>query len=318
MDGSQALDPVTQAPIPTYNQTTVQQMALALTGWTYATAPGATLQSQNWEYFGAPMEARPQSHDMTAKMILGTPLPPNQTPDQDLDGVLDILMAHPNMPPFIATRLIRSLVTSNPSAGYIQRVASVFADNGMGVRGDMAAVVSAILMDPEARQDTPTANGGRLKEPILQISGFLRALGGAYQQNEGLTYMYDEMAQSPLGPPSVFSWYSPLYHIPKTTLFGPEFQIYTGSQAVIRGNFLYGLLTQPGTDVTINLAPFQPYGNDMNGLVEAANQALLYGRMDPAMKTAIANAAAPGYDATTRITTVLYLTALTGQYAVQY
>jgi hypothetical protein len=70
--------------------------------------------------------------------------------------------------------------------------------------------------------------------------------------------------------------------------------------------------------MTVDLSPFQPYGNDMSGLVEAANQALLYGRMDPAMKTALINAAAPGYDAQTRIETVLYLTALSGQYAVQY
>ena len=317
-DGSQALDPVTLQPIPTYNQFTVQQMALALTGWTYATAPGATPQSANWEYFGAPLEPRPANHATNSKTILNCVLPAGQTPDQDLDAVLDCLMHHANMAPFIATRLIRSLVTSNPSPGYIKRVADVFVDNGSGVRGDLKAVVTAILMDTEARDDNPTPNGGRLKEPILQISAFLRALGGGYSTTEGVTYMYDEFAQVPLGPPSVFSWYSPAYHVPKSPLFGPEFQIYTPSQATLRGNFFYDVLTQPGTDMTINLAPFQAYGNDMNGLVELANQTFLYGRMDPAMKTIIATAAAPGYDATTRIATAIYLTVLSGQYAVQY
>lgn len=317
-DGSQVLDPNTQQPIPTYDQSTVAQVALALTGWTYATAPGATPQPANWEYFGAPMEPRPTSHDMTAKTILGTQLPTNQSPAQDLDGLLDILFQHPNLPPFIATRLIRSLVTSNPTPGYIQRVSQVFINNGAGVRGDLKAVITAILMDSEARNDTPTLNGGRLKEPILQISGFLRALGGAYSQTEGLTYLYDEMAQMPISAPSVFSWYSPLYRIPGSLLFGPEFQVYTSSEAVIRGNVFYGLLTNPGTDASIDLTPFAPYGYDMAGLVEAANQALLYGRMDPGLKNAIINAATPGYDAQTRIFTALYLTALSGQYAVQY
>ncbi len=317
-DGTQQLDPTTHQPISTYDQSTVAQVALALTGWTYATAPGATPQPANWEYFGAPLEPRPASHDTTQKTILGTVLPANQTPDQDLDGLLDILFQHPNLPPFICTRLIRSLVTSNPTPGYVQRVVSTFIDNGSGVRGDLRAVITAILLDAEARQDTPTVNGGRLKEPILQISGFLRALGGGYSPTEGLTYLYDELAQVPLGAPSVFGWYSPMYHIPGSSLFGPEFQVYTSSEAVLRGNLFYELLTNPGTDASVDLSPFQPYGNDMTGLVEAANQALLYGRMDPGLKNAIINAAAPGYDAQTRIVTALYLTALSGQYAVQY
>ena len=317
-DGSVILDSVTHQPIPTYDQSTVAQVALALTGWTYATAPGATPQTANWEYFGAPMEARPSSHDTTAKTILGVPLSANQSPDQDLDGVLEILFQHPNLPPFIATRLIRSLVTSNPTPGYIQRISQVFINNGSGVRGDLKAMVTAILMDAEARNDTPAVNGGRLKEPILQISGFLRALGGAYSQTEGLTYLYDELAQMPISAPSVFSWYSPVYHIPGSLLFGPEFQVYSSSEAVLRGNVFYTLLTNPGTDASIDLTPFAPYGYDMAGLVEAANQALLYGRMDSGLKNAIINAAAPGYDAQTRIITALYLTALSGQYAVQY
>ena len=303
----------------TYTQDTVSQVALALTGWTYTPGPGVTASpTGNFEYFGAPMIPCPANHDLTQKSFLGTTLPQGQGPDVDLKGVLDTLFKHQNVGPFIATRLIRSLVTSNPSPAYIKRVADVFNDNGSQVRGDLKAVVVAILMDAEARQDTPTVNQGRLKEPILQISGLLRALGGAYLSTEQVTYMYDNLAQTPLGPPSVFNWFSPLYRIPQTTLFGPEFQIYTASEATLRGNFFYWLLTTPGGSATLDLSPFQPYGNDMNGLVEAANQALLYGRMDPAMKQVIANAAAPGYDATTRITTVLYLTALSGQYAVQY
>lgn len=227
-------------------------------------------------------------------------------------------MSHPNIAPFIATRLIRSLVTSNPSGAYIQRVASVFANNGNGVAGDLKAVVTAILLDPEARQDTPVATQGRLKEPILQVSGFLRALNGGFSSTQQLTYLFDYMAQSVLNPPSVFSWFSPLYRVPHSSLFGPEFQIYSPTEATLRGNLLFGMLNYSGGDTVIDLSPFQPYGNDMPNLVEAVNQVLLYGRMPAAIKQVLIDAATPGYDARSRIETVLYLTALSGLYAVQY
>ncbi len=305
--------------IPTYDQATVQQVSRALTGWTYATAPGAEPRATNWEYFGAPMETREGNHDTGAKSFLGCTLPAGQTVIQDTDATLNCLFNHPNVPPFIATRLIRSMVASNPSAAFIQRIANVFANNGSGVRGDLKAVIRAILTDPEARQDTPTPNSGRLKEPILHTIGFLRALNGYFPPTQQLTYLYDNMAQSVLNPPSVFNWFSPLYRVPKSTLFGPEFQIYTPTEATLRGNLFHHFLGQNGGgDFVIDLSPFQPYGNDMPGLLEAANAIFLYGRMTPEMKTVLINAATPGYDANQRIQTVVYLTALSGQYAVQH
>ncbi len=316
-DGSQKLD-ANGNPIPTYDQATVHQVALALTGWTYATAPGATPQPNNWEYFGAPLETRPANHDNGPKTYLGVNVPAGLSVDADLDMLLDILFNHPNTAPFVATRLIRSLVTSNPSPAYIQRISSVFADNGSGVRGDLAAVVRAILLDPEARDDSAPANGGRLKDAIVQTCGFLRAVNGHFAPDNGLTYLYDYLGQSVLSPPSVFSWFSPMYHVPKSPMFGPEFQIYSPTEAVLRGNLIFSAIHYPATDMVLDLSPFQPYGNDMPGLVEAVNQVLLYGRMPAAMKTALITAATPGYDAATRIETVLYLTALSGQYAVQY
>ncbi len=309
-DGTLVLDS-NGNPIPTYDQTTVQQMALALTGWVYA--------NNAYEDFTAPMVANENRHDMSAKSILGQSFPANQTAEQDLEMILTTLMNHPNTAPFISTRLIRSLVTSNPSPAYVQRVASVFLDNGSGVSGDLKAVITAILMDPEARNDTPTVNGGRLKEPILNTCGLLRALGGGFTPTHGLTYLYDYVSQSVLTPPSVFSWCSPLYRLPANrALFGPEFQIYSPTDSSLRGNYFQAMLSNPGPDVVIDLTPFQPYGNDMPDLVEAVNQVLLYGRMPAGMKQALITAAAPGYDAPTRIQTVLYLTALSGQFAVQY
>jgi hypothetical protein len=309
-DGSQVLS--AGQPVSAYDQNTVRQVALALTGWVYA--------NNAYEDFSGPMVAQPANHDTSAKSFLNCSLPANQSVAQDLDGVIDCLMNHPNIAPFIATRLIRSLVTSNPSPQYVARVADVFAGLQGGVRGDLKATVRAILTDPEARQDVPaTATAGRLKDPILQVSNLLRALNGGFTSDNGLTYLYDYLGQPVLQPPSVFSWFSPLYHVPNSPLFGPEFQIYSASEATLRGNFFYSILTgNNGADTTIDLSAFTPYGNDMPNLVEAANQVLLYGRMPAGMKQAIITAAAPGYDAATRITTVLYLTALSGQYAVQY
>jgi len=317
-DGSQQTD-AQGNPIPTYTQTDVQQLARALTGWTYPTPPGKTPTSAgNYAYYPGVMEPRPALHDTTQKTFLGGVLPPNQTITQDLDGALDIVFNHPNVGPFIGRQLIQHLVTSNPSPGYVMRVAQAFNNNGQGVRGDLKAVVRAILLDPEARQDTATPTSGRLKEPILHVAGLLRALNGQFTSGQQLTYLFDYMGQSVLAPPSVFSWFSPLYRVPNSALYGPEFQIYSATEATLRGNYMYSLLHYPATDATIDLSPFQPYGNDMAGLVEAVNQTLLYGRMPDGMRTALIAAATPGYDAATRIETVLYLTALSGLYTVQY
>ncbi len=308
-DGSQKLGS-DNLPIPTYDQSTVAQVALTLTGWTYAQPPGGNV----YEWQGAPMVEVPGNHDLTQKSVLGQIIPAGQSPSQDLESLLTILMNHPNMAPFISTRLIRSLVTSNPTPGYVQRVAGVFSATG----GDLKATITAILTDSEARNDVPTATSGRLKDSILHTCGFLRALNGHFNNPEGLTYEFDYMAQSPLDAPSVFSWFSPLYHVPKSPLFGPEFQIYTPTEATLRGNLFEFFLSQTGTDFTLDLSPYQAFGNDMQGLVELVNQKLLYGQMPAAMKQALITAAAPGYDAKTRIETAIYLTALSGYYAVQH
>ncbi|MEQ1909428.1 MAG: DUF1800 family protein [Vicinamibacterales bacterium] len=317
-DGSPVLGSDGQ-PVPTYSQDTVREVARALTGWTYATAPGETPRTNNWEYFGAPLETRPTSHDTGAKSFLGCNVPAGQSVENDLDSVIDCLMAHPNTAPFIATRLIRSLVTSNPGPQYVKRVADVFAGTTTGVRGDLRATVRAILTDNEARQDAPSATQGRLKEPILHVAGFLRALNGGFSDASGLSYLFDNMAQFPLSPPSVFSWFSPLFHVPNSSLYGPEFQIYSPSEAVQKGNLFYGMLSgNLGGGYTIDLTPFQQYGDDMPRLVEAVNQTFHYGRMPTEMRQALVTAATPGYDAKARILTVVYLSALSGQYAVQY
>lgn len=303
----------------TYTQADIVELSRALTGWVYAQPPGGN----TYEWHGAPMVPNPANHDTGAKTVLGEVIPAGQTVEEDLESVLDILMGHPNTAPFIATRLIRSLVLSNPTPGYIQRVADVFA----ATDGDLKATVTAVITDSEARQDVPAGpTAGRLKDPILHTCGFLRALNGHFKNPNQITYLFENLAQSPLNAPSVFSWFSPLYRVPhdtmvgpRGTIFGPEFQIYTPMEATLRGNFFNYMLANPnGGDFTLDLSPFLPFGNDLAGLVELVNQKLLYGRMTAAMKQALMEAAAPGYDTGTRIQTVLYLTALSGQYAVQH
>ena len=308
-DGSQQLD-AQGHPIPTYTQATIQQVALALTGWVYP--------NNAWEDFSGPMVPLEANHDTTQKSFLGCTLPAGQNTTQDMNGFLDCLFQHPNVGPFIATRLIRSLVTSNPSPAYIQRVAAVFDNNGAGVRGDLAAVVRAILTDPEARNDAAPPASGRLKEPILHIVSFVRALNGSISTTNGLSWLFSRMAQTPLTPPSVFSFYSPLYRVPQTAYFGPEFQIYTPTESILRGNFLWEIISNPSTDMTTNLSPFVAVAGNTQQLIDAVDQALLYGRMPAPMRQSLANAVVAQSDNNSRVQTALYLTALSGFYAVQY
>jgi len=308
-DGSQQLDALGK-PIPVYNQTAIQQIALALTGWRYI--------NNAWEDFTGPMQSYDPNHDMTQKTFLGCTLPANQTAVQDMNGTLDCLFKHSNTGPFIATRLIRSLVTSNPSPAYIQRIAAVFNNNGSGIRGDLRAVVKAILLDAEARNDAAPPTSGRLKDPIFHIVSFTRALNGNIAPANGLSWMFSQVAQTPLMPPSVFSFYSPMYRIPKTPLVGPEFQIYTPTEAVLRGNFLWAVITQPGTDFSRDVAPFSSVAANTTQLIDAADQILLYARMPQSMRQSLANAIVAQSDANSRWQTALYLTALSGFFAIQY
>ena len=240
-DGSRKLD-AQGLPIPTYSQNTVKEMARALSGWTYPDVPGGTYRSTNNENFSGLMVPRPENHDKASKTLFGTTIAANQTVTKDLDDALDVLFNHPNTAPFVATRLIRSLVTSNPSPAYITRIANTFDDNGQGVRGDLAAVVTAILTDTEAA--LPGTNDGHLIDPILNVITLGRALDATFGDAGQFMYVLTNLGQSVLTSPSVFNFYSPLAPLPGTPgMFGPEFAIYSPGVAIQRANFTYGLLT---------------------------------------------------------------------------
>ncbi|MCH2222462.1 MAG: DUF1800 family protein, partial [Dechloromonas sp.] len=165
--------------IPTYGQPEVMGMAKVFTGWSWAgpdTNEGRWLgwvngvQTQPWDQ---PMQPYPQHHSTSEKRILrGVVIPAGTGPRESLEIALDTLFNHPNVGPFIGRQLIQRLVTSNPSPAYIARVARAFNNNGAGVRGDMKAVIRAVLLDPEARDAAKLADGnwGKLREPVVRVA----------------------------------------------------------------------------------------------------------------------------------------------------
>ena len=254
-DGSMVLD-TSGDPVPTYTQAQVQAFARAYTGWTFAQASDAPVTKfPNYTpYYSAPMVAVESAHDTSAKTLLnGTTLPAGQTAEQDLAGALANLFAHRNLGPFVCRQLIQHLVTSNPSPAYVQRVAEVFADNGSGVRGDLQAVVRAILIDDEARagDSDPTLDGGHLREPVLYMANLMRGLGATNTDPNGyygyLTNFTGTLDQKPYGAESVFNFFPPEYVIPGTSANAPEFALENTASVVLR--------LQVANDVVCNYVP---------------------------------------------------------------
>lgn len=315
MDGTRKLDGFGQ-PIPTYTQATVKEVARALTGWTYPTPAGSVYRSMNNENFTGLMEPRPENHDKGSKTFFGVTLPANQSVTKDMDDTLDVLFNHPNMAPFISVRLIRSLVTSNPSPAYVQRVANVFANNGQGVRGDLAAVVTAILTDADAA--LPGANDGHLQDPILNIIGLGRALDATFGDAGQFMYVLSNLGQAVLTPASVFSFYSPLAPMPNNPqLVGPEFAIYAPAVAIQRANFVYGLLTnQFGSAFSVDLTPYKALAPFPAALVKLIDQKMFQGRMSDALRAVLINSVQSTSDSTNRVLGALYLAALSSEYLV--
>lgn len=302
-------------PVPSYNQQTIGEMARALSGWTY----NGTGTGINWENFTGPLQPRPAYHDKGAKTLLqGLVLPAGQTPQQDFDAVMQNLFNHPNLPPFIATRLIRALVTSNPSPAYIERVANVFA-NGPAGRGDMKATISAVLTDPEARTDQPSDTSGKLKDPILQSLSLVRAAGGTVINPANLFWEYSLLGEELLRSPSVFNFFSPLTPLPDNPgKFGPEFQLYAPSLAIARANFMYRFFNgEFNSMIKLDLTPYVNAAGDPTALLNLVDATLLQGRMSATARQAIGASLLATTDKKQRAITALYLTAITADFTVQ-
>jgi uncharacterized protein (DUF1800 family) len=331
-DGSQMLD-ANKNPLPTYTESVVQGFAATFTGWTYAPLAGASIDFGGAPInYQAPMVSVASYHDTTAKLLLnGALTPTGQTPEADLKVALDDVFNHPNVGPFIGKQLIQHLVTSNPSPAYVARVAAVFADNGSGVRGDLSAVVKAILSDVEARGDAPSSpDAGHLREPALYITTLLRELGA---QSDGvyLRSQSSAMGQPVFSPPTVFNYYPPGYQLPGTTTLAPEFFIQTAATALARNNFVNQLVfnggatpdptvtASTGTTVNLNALLGSPvYSPDQ--LVNELNGLLMHGSLSSAAQAAIVTAveAAPTSDPLGQVKAATYLLATSPQFQVEH
>jgi uncharacterized protein (DUF1800 family) len=308
-------------PVLTYDQAAIQNLGRAFTGWTYPPVPGVATSGHNPEHYFGPMVAVESLHDTGAKTLLGgVQIPAGQTALQDVNSALNNIFNHANVGPFVALRLIQHLVTSNPSGAYVQRVAAVFDNNGAGVRGDLWAVTSAILRDSEARAGDASPSGtGHLREPVLYMTQFLRALDSeAAASDTPLASRGDDMGQRLFFSPSVFNYYSPFYRTANGALAGPEFQILSPVTAISRPNFIYSALAnQLGSNMRVDLTRFIDLASDPAKLVDAVSTALMRGQMPPEIRSAILTAIGATTDARTRARNALYLAATSPQYQVE-
>lgn len=201
--------------IPTYDISSITELAKVFTGLTFNDVAEFGDSPTGDASYTSPMIMDDTWHDTNAKNILGQQtIPANANPDgmAEVDIALDVLFNHPNVGPFITFRLIQRLIKSNPSPAYIARVSAVFDDNGAGVRGDLGAVVKAILLDPEARDCSlfDSATEGMLREPMVIYTQLMRAFNAASPNGEYRNDMgafYGRMAQRPLAAPDVFNFY---------------------------------------------------------------------------------------------------------------
>jgi uncharacterized protein (DUF1800 family) len=352
--------------VPTYDQTNISNLARVFTGWDLdlnkisAIDPNATVAN-----YQDPMipNGNANRYDIAAKTLLtdinhlGSPVVipacancvvgnSNNTPNTQayaitsLNAAIDNLFNHPNVGPYVCTQLIHQLVTSNPAPAYVGRCAAAFANNGSGVRGDIKAVITAILLDPEARGDVKTdPNYGHLREPVLLMTHLLRAFN-AVTDGVLVTSITPGSFSTPLGqnvfnPPTVFSYFPADYGLPGTSLVGPEFGILDTSTTYARTNFMNTLFVANGglgipisgvnrpSGTQISFASYQAIvaGGTPQALVDALNTKLMHGTMSAAMNASIVAAvtAVPvsATQALQRTQTAIYLVATSAQYQVE-
>ncbi len=321
--------------IPTYNIHDVEEMAKVFTGLSggalafYSPVPnGVPAFNMNDSHvdYTARMAMYTEHHETSGKNIFDNDLiiPANQSGEQDIEDVLDYLFNHPNVGPFISLRLIQQLVKSNPSPQYINRVATVFNDNGNGVRGDMGAVFKVILTDKEARDcELLNATSGRMLQPIERLTNLMFALdmktpSGKFWFDDRSYYFYLHTDQAFLSSPSVFNFFSPFYvHddcVADNDMYSPEFQLLTSRTAIsyinMLNGFIHGFLfkysnhtkvetvsqvirTNGNTDDTpyLNYDPLVDVliADGTNGLMDYLNLIFCRGQLSDISKTIIVN-----------------------------
>lgn len=348
-------------PIPSYSQTTVNEFTRVFTGWNLA--PPIAQGIANWR---DPMVPRSGSrpHDDGPKTLLSGLVTPactapstnQQCAQADLTRALDNIFNHPNVGPFIGKQMIQHLVTSNPSPAYVERVARAFnndcdmlypLDTCGNVRGNMKAVVQAVLLDPEARGDVKTdPNYGKLREPAQYINNVLRALevksfdktstsDGVLGRNSTRNFT-GTLDQPIYEPATVFSYYQPSYEVPGTGILGPAFGILSTSTTLRRANNINNLIytgvssnTSPTTSpdrprgTSVDLTNLQTMSSNPGAVADYLNALMLHGTMSTEVRNTIITALNAINDADTtvrarkRAQMAAYLVATSSQYDIQ-
>jgi uncharacterized protein (DUF1800 family) len=361
-DGTPVLDAQGNR-VPTYDQNNITNLARVFTGWDLdankISPVDGSATSANYQDPMVPSNTRARYDTNQKTLLIDTRSPnpvvipacancTNNTANtqayaiQTLPLAIDNLFYHANTGPFVCLQLIHQLISSNPSPAYVGRCSAAFANNGSGVRGDMKAVITAILLDPEARGDVKTdPNYGHLREPVLLMTHLLRAFnatdntktdGVLVASATGVTNFSNSLGQLVFDPPTVFSYFPSDFNLPGTSLFGPEYGILDTSTTYARANFMNTLfLTNtgfPGIPVTnpnrpqgtkIDYSAYQALAGNPSGLVDALNARLMHGTMSGAVKTSIVNAVTTisSGDPGGRTRTAIYLVATSSQYQVE-
>ena len=320
------------ASTPTYGLPDITGLARVFTGWDF------DLQGQNVgngtatpDFVRRPLIQVPARYETGAKTFLGTTIPAGTSAAGGLKLALDAIFAHQNVAPFFSRQLIQRLVTSNPSPAYVARTAAVFADDGTGVRGNLKAVVRALLLDDEARNPPASATYGKLREPILRFTGWARAT--AVTSPSGAWAVGDTsdsakgLAQSPLRSPSVFNFFRPGYVPPNTALDAdglqaPEFQIANESSVMGCVNFLQRAVAGNIADLTPDYTALLALADDANALLAELNLVLAADQLSAATVSTLATAVGTmgsGTDTTrrARVNAALVLVLAAPEYIVQ-
>ncbi|AXJ95004.1 MULTISPECIES: DUF1800 family protein [unclassified Sphingomonas] len=290
MDGSVKTG-ASGAPLETYTQADVTGLARVFTGLSLSSSDSTTPNR-----YRVPLVMNAAINETGTATFLGT-----TTSGGGMAAIkvaLDTIFAHPNMPPFVSKQLIQRLVTSNPSPAYVGRVAATFADNGSGVRGDMKAVLKAILLDTEARSDTAltSTTAGKLREPVMRLTAWARAFGVTSPSNAwaigDTSNMSSRLAQSMGRSQTVFNFFRPGYAPPATGiasagLVAPEFQITNEQSVVAYVNYMQGLVQNGTGDVKADYTAILTKASDSAALVDEVNLVLAAGQLSATTVTAI-------------------------------
>ena len=288
IDGSNKL--TTGLPTETYTLEDITGLARVFTGWNYDLAGGNT---DTPDFKKRPMIQTASRHENGAKTFMGTTIPAGTDGLNSLTLALDAIFAHANVAPFISRQLIQRFVCSNPSSAYVTRVAGVFNNDGSGVKGNLKAVIKAILLDTEARSDAALSatNSGKLREPILRLAAWGRAFkasspGGLWAIGN-TSEPGTRLGQSPLRSGSVFNFFRPGYVPPNSAIgaagmVAPEFQITNESTVVGYVNFMQTVISRGVGDVKGDYAALTPLADTSQALLDHINLLLAAGQLSTA------------------------------------